>query len=576
VSSTDPASAALSIGEVLQARAGDRPDNLAFSFMIDGEEEGPRLTYGDLDRDARAVAAALEDVAGPGERALLQYPPGLDFIAAFFGCLYAGVLPVPAYPPRFDRLAQSAQVLAGIAADCRPRALLTSAALAGYLQGATLGAPHCIATDQLDRSLAHRWRQRKVDPNVAAMLQYTSGSTAAPKGVVVTHRNLMHNEAMIEAALEHCGPGCGVSWLPPYHDLGLIGGILQNVFHGACCRLMSPLAFLQRPFRWLQAMSRYRADTGGGPNFAFDLCVQRVTEEEKATLDLSNWSIAAIGSEPVSPQALECFAAAFASCGFRREAFYPAYGLAEATLMVTGGHKGTGPVVRTICTTALQEGRARATATTSESARTIVGCGRAWLGQEVLIVDPVTQLRCAAKRVGEVWVAGPSVARGYWERPEETQHTFGARLTDNGQGPYLRTGDLGFMQDGELFLTGRLKDLIVLRGRNHYPEDIEATVQSVHPGLRAGAGAAFEALRDGRPALVVVQEVDRPYRRADLSQVVGDVRQAVAERHEVQVHDVQLLAPGSIPRTSSGKVQRHRCRIGYEQGTLCRWNKGGP
>jgi acyl-CoA synthetase (AMP-forming)/AMP-acid ligase II len=574
VSPTDPGPAALSLAEVLQTWAGRSPDDLAFSFLIDGEEEGPRLTYGDLDRDARAVAAALQDVAGPGDRALLQYPPGLDFISAFFGCLHAGVVPCPAYPPRLDRLAQSGQVLAAIAADCRPRALLTSAALAGFLHGDTLGAQHAITTDQLDHSLARRWREPKTDPDGPALLQYTSGSTASPKGVVVTHRNLMHNEAMIEAALEHRGPGGGVSWLPPYHDLGLVGGILQTVFHGGYCRLMSPLAFLQKPVRWLKAMSRYRGDTGGGPNFAFDLCVQRVSDEEKATLDLSNWSIAAIGSEAVSPQTMERFAAAFAACGFRREAFYPGYGLAEATLMVTGGRKGTGQVIRAVRAAALQEGRVVAAVPGEQDSRTFVGCGQAWLGQEVLIVDPATRLRCPPDAVGEVWVAGPSVARGYWKRPEETEQTFGARLAESGQGPYLRTGDLGFMQDGELFLTGRLKDLIVLRGRNHYPQDIEATVQAVHPGLRAGAGAAFEIVREGRPALVVVQEVDRPYRRADLSRVAGDVRQAVAERHEVQVHDVQLLEYGSIPRTSSGKVQRHRCRSGYEQGALCRWRGG--
>jgi acyl-CoA synthetase (AMP-forming)/AMP-acid ligase II len=572
---TDPRSAELSLAEVLQTWAGQCPDSLAFGFLIDGEEEGPRLTYGDLDREARTVAAALQDVAGPDERALLQYPPGLDFISAFFGCLYAGVLPVPAYPPRFDRLAQSGQVLAGIAADCRPRVLLTSAALAGFLQGATLGAKHCIATNQLDRSLASRWREPKTDPDAPALLQYTSGSTASPKGVVVTHRNLMHNEAMIEAALEHCGPGGGVSWLPPYHDLGLVGGILQSVYHGGWCRLMSPLAFLQKPFRWLQAMARYRGDTGGGPNFAFDLCVQRISPEEKASLDLRHWSIAAIGSEPVSAETMDRFAVAFASCGFRREAFYPCYGLAEATLLVTGGPKGIGPVVRTIRGAAIEEGQVVAAAAAEPGARTLVGCGRTWLGQEVLIADPVTRSRCPAETVGEVWVAGPSVAQGYWERPEETAAVFGGHLADSGEGPYLRTGDLGFIQDGELFLTGRLKDLIVLRGRNHYPQDIEETVQAVHPGLRAGAGAAFEIIREGRPALVVVQEVDRLYRREDLSQVIGDVRQAVAERHEVQVHDVQLLEYGSIPRTSSGKVQRHRCRIGYEQGTLCRWKRGG-
>jgi acyl-CoA synthetase (AMP-forming)/AMP-acid ligase II len=564
------------MAEVLQTWAGRTPDSLAFCFLVDGEEEGPRLSYADLDRAARAVAAALQDVAGPGERALLQYPPGLDFIAAFFGCLYAGVVPVPAYPPRIDRLAQSWQVLGAIAADCRPRVVLTTAEVAPFLQGggASLGAASCLATDQIDRSRANAWREPGLDPDATALLQYTSGSTGSPKGVVVSHRNLMHNERMIHTALEHAGPGGGVSWLPPYHDMGLIGGLLQVVYHGAYCRLLSPLVLLQRPFRWLRAITRYRADTSGGPNFAYDLCVQRISAEEKAALDLRNWSVAAIGSDPVSARTMERFAEAFAPCGFRPEAFYPGYGLAEATLMVTGGPKGAPPVVRTVSAGALEEGRAVAAPPGGPDARTLVGCGHAWLGQEVLIVDPQTRLRCPDGSVGEIWVAGPSVAQGYWNRPEETERTFRARLAD-GRGPYLRTGDLGFLEGGELFITGRLKEMIVIRGRNHYPQDLEETVQAVHPALRAGCGAAFEVQREAGTALVVVQEIDRPYRREDLGHLAGDVRQIVAERHEVQVHDVVFLEFGSIPKTSSGKVQRHQCRAAYLQGTLRRWRGKG-
>jgi acyl-CoA synthetase (AMP-forming)/AMP-acid ligase II len=563
---------------LLQARAADTPDALAYLFLIDGEEEGPRLTYAEVDRAARAVAAALRDTAGPGERALLQYAPGLDFVTAFFGCLYAGVVPVPSYPPRLDRTGQSWQVLAGIAADCRPRAVLTTADLAPLLSGALPGgkaAARCIATDRLDLSGARLWHGPPADPDSPAVLQYTSGSTAAPKGVVVTHRNLLHNQRMIQAALEHSGPGCGLTWLPPYHDLGLVGGVLQSVFHPAPLVAMSPLAFLQKPVRWLQALSRYRADTSGGPNFAYDLCVQRVTPEEKAGLDLSRWSVAAVGSEPVSPATLERFAAAFAPCGFRPEAFYPCYGLAEATLLVTGGAKDAPPVLRTVSAAELEQGRGVAASPGEAGARTLVGYGHAWLGQEVVIVDPETRARRPDGSVGEIWVSGPSVARGYWDRPEETEQTFRARRSDADAGPYLRTGDLGFVEGGELFVTGRIKEVIVIRGRNHYPQDVEATVQSVHPALRLGCGAAFEVERGGAPALVVVQEIDRPYRGADLTRLAGDVRQAVAERHEVQLFDVQFLEYGTIPKTSSGKVQRHRCRSGYEQGTLRRWKGKG-
>lgn len=573
---SDPGPAAASMADVLRARADASPDALVFCFLIDGEEEGPRLSYAELDRGARAVAASLQDVAGPGERALLLYGPGLEFVTAFFGCQYAGVVPVPAYPPRPDRLAQSWQALQGLAADCQPRVVLTGGAVAPFVSGIgrfvpALADAACVVTDQLDPSFAHRWREPPADPDALALLQYTSGSTAAPKGVMVTHRNLMHNERMIRTALEHDGPGVGVSWLPPYHDLGLIGGLLQSVYHGASCYLMSPLVVVQDPSRWLRAVSRYRADTSGGPCFAFDHCVLRTTPEQRAALDLRNWSIAGVGAEPISARSLERFAATFAPCGFRPEAFYPGYGLAEATLYVTGGAKSAPPVVRGFQAVALAEGRAVLAAPGDPGARTLVGCGHAWMDQEVAVVTPDTRRRLPDGEVGEVWVRGPSVARGYWGRPEQTEQTFRARLADSGDGPFLRTGDLGFIQGGELFLTGRLKDLIIVRGRNHDPQTIEETVQSVHPGLRPGCGAAFEVSADGRPRLVVVQEVERRCRQLDVPRLLGDARQAVAERHGLQLHDLRLLPAGTIPKTSSGKVRRHGCRQAYEAGGLRDW-----
>lgn len=569
----DPAPTAATMAEVLRARAELSPDALAFAWLADGTEDGPRFAYAELDREARAVAVALRDAAEPGDRALLVFAPGLEFVAAFFGCLYAGLVPVPTYPPRLDRPAQGWQALAAVAADCGPRVLLTGGLAAGHVAaGAGRLSARCVVTDALDRSAAGRWRETPVDPGAVAVLQYTSGSTADPKGVVVTHRSLMHNQAMIRAACEHAGPGGGVCWLPPYHDMGLVGGLLQTVYHGAWCRLMSPVAIVQDPFRWLAAISRHRADTSGGPNFAYDLCAQRVTPEQAATLDLSSWSIASIGSEPVSAETMDRFAAAFGRCGFRYEAFCPGYGLAEATLLVTTRPKAEPPVVLSLSAAALEGGQA-VPAGPGEAARSLVGCGRPWLGQEVRVVDPETCRARADGHVGEVWVRGESVAAGYWGRPEETERTFRARLADTGAGPYLRTGDLGFVRDGELFVTGRIKDVIIVRGRNHYPQDIEETVQSVHPGLRKGCGAAFEETRDGRPGVVVVQEVDRRCRGRDVRRLVADVRQAVAERHEVQLHDLLLLEFGSIPKTSSGKVRRHVCRREYGRGGLRRWKE---
>ena len=573
MSSPDPAPTARSMAEILRARADQSPDALAFAWLADGIEDGPRFTYADLDREARAVAVALRDVAEPGDRALLVFAPGLEFVAGFFGCLYAGLVPVPAYPPRLDRLAQGWQALAAVAADCGPRVVLTGGLAADHVAaGAGRLSAMRVVTDAVDRASAGRWRETPVDPDAVAVLQYTSGSTAAPKGVMVTHRSLMHNQAMILAAFEHDGPGGGVCWLPPYHDMGLVGGLLQTVYHGAWSRLMSPVALLQDPFRWLAAISRHRADTSGGPNFAYDFCARRVTPEQRATLDLSTWSVVAIGSEPISAETMDRFAETFETCGFRREAFCPCYGLAEATLLVTSRPKGEPPAVLSVSAAALEDGQALPAAA-GEAARQLVGCGRSWLGQEVRVVDPEACTALPDGRIGEIWVRGESVAAGYWSRPEETERTFRARLADIGAGPYLRTGDLGFVRGGELFVTGRIKDVIIVRGRNHYPQDIEETVQAVHPALRPGCGAAFEETRDGRPGVVVVQEVDRRGRGLDARQLLADARQAVAERHEVQLHDLRLLEYGSIPKTSSGKVRRHACRLEYARDGLRLWKE---
>jgi amino acid adenylation domain-containing protein len=559
-----------SLVQVLRERSLEHPERPAYTFLADGEEEGARLTFAELDARARAAGALLQRLGLAGERALLLYPPGLEFISAFLGCLYGGVVAVPAYPPRSARMLPR---LRAIARDARPAVALTSSELYRQVEGWAGRLPELadvrwVVTDGLEvEALAADWRESDIGGDTLAFLQYTSGSTALPKGVMVSHGNLLHNEEMIQAAFGQSERSVIVGWLPLYHDMGLIGNVLQPLYLGASCVLLSPVAFLQRPRRWLQAVTRYRATTSGGPNFAYELCVQRIPPAERHGLDLSSWEVAFNGAEPVRAETLERFAEAFAPCGFRREAFYPCYGLAEATLFVSGGATGAPPVVGAFRAADLELDRVSAMAALDPAGRRLVGCGRVWSGQEIAIVNPETGRRCPAERVGEIWVAGPSVAQGYWGKPEETVGTFEVRLEGESSGPYLRTGDLGFLREGELFITGRLKDLIILRGRNHYPQDLELTAEESHPALRPGCGAAFSVEVAGEERLVVVHELERR-REGEAEAAAEAVRRAVAEVHEVQVQEVVLVRAGTIPKTSSGKIQRHACRAGYLAGAL--------
>ncbi len=558
--------------DLLHWRAQHQPERRAYSFLVDDEAKEVHLSYAELDRRARAIGALLQGAGAAGERVLLLYPPSLEYIAAFFGCLYAGAMAVPAYPPNPARLDRTLPRLRAIAVSARPAIALTTTpilALAQALgaQDPAFGTLRWAATDALGGDQADAWTSPALDGATPTFLQYTSGSTAAPKGVILTHANLLHNSALIHAAFGHTPESRGVIWLPPYHDMGLIGGILQPLYGGFPVTLMSPVAFLQRPLRWLEAITRTQATTSGGPNFAYDLCVRKITPEQRATLDLSSWQVAFNGAEPIRAATLDRFVEAFAPCGFRRQAFYSCYGLAEATLIVSGGQIEAPPVVRSFEGPALERNRA-ITAAGGESAaeRMLVGSGAALAGQQIAIVDPGSLERCASGQVGEIWVAGPSVAQGYWGQPEATEATF--RATIVGDGAFLRTGDLGFIQDGELFITGRLKDLIIIRGRNHYPQDIELTVERSHPALRPGCGAAFTVEVDGEERLVVVQEIERQYRQIDGEELAAAIRSAVAGQHELQVYAVVLLKPGGIPKTSSGKIQRHACRAGFLSGEL--------
>ncbi len=562
--------------ELLRGHAEEDPERRAYTFLADGEVEAARLTYGELDRRARAVAAWLQEVGLQGERALLLYPSGLDFVAAFLGCLYAGVVAVPAYPPRRRRVQPR---LLAILGDCAPAAVLTTAEIRGRsdvlaAQSPPLAAAIWVETDGIDDADAGAWRAGGVAGDTLAFLQYTSGSTGDPKGAMVSHSNLLHNEEMIRRAFGMTEESVVVGWLPLYHDMGLIGNLLQPLYVAASCVLMSPMAFLEKPLRWLRAIDRYRATTGGGPNFAYDLCVDRVEAKEREGLDLTSWTLAFNGAEPVRASTLERFAEAFRPCGFRREAFYPCYGLAETTLLVTGGERFEPPVVRTFDEAALEEHRAEpAAGSPAATGRELVGSGRPWLGQEVAIVDPVSEQRLADGQVGEIWVRGPSVAGGYWQKVAASARDFCARPAgEEDAGSYLRTGDLGFLTDGSLFVTGRLKELVILRGRNLYPHDLEATAERSHGALRLGSSAAFSVDVEGGERLVLVMEGRRDARLGkdprDVERVAEAVRRAIADEHEVGVHAVVLIRTGTLLKTSSGKIQRRACRDAYLAGEL--------
>lgn len=566
--------------ELLRERADSQGAQLAYRFLQDGETESGSLSYQEIDIRARAIAHKLQSYEATGARVLLIFPPGLEFITAFFGCLYAGAIAVPAYPPRRN---QSLLRLQSIVDSSGATFALTTADLLvrianNSLPGASktarqpkLSALHWMAVDAIDDSRASGWQMPSIDAEALAFIQYTSGSTGSPKGVMVSHRNILHNSALIQQSFSTTPEDIGMSWLPPYHDMGLIGCIIQPAYIGASTTLMPPLAFVQQPIRWLQAISQNRVTTSGGPNFAYDLCTRKVMPAQLEQLDLSSWKVAFTGAEPIRAATLDLFAKKFEPCGFRKTAFHPCYGMAETTLIISGSKVGELPVIRQIAAASLKESKVRESANGAVETQSVVGCGQPLNGVEVTIVDPETLRVCSDRQVGEIWVKSESVAKGYWNQPELTQETFNAWLLEGGnrQGPYLRTGDLGFLKYGELFVTGRIKDLMIVRGQNHYPQDVEATVESCHPALNSVPGAAFTLEVNGEEKVVIVQEVKRSHlRRLDAQSVISDIKAAVSRQHGLQVYAIALIKTGSIPKTSSGKIQRHACKLQFSDNTL--------
>jgi acyl-CoA synthetase (AMP-forming)/AMP-acid ligase II/acyl carrier protein len=557
--------------DLLRYRALDQPNQTAFTYLEDEEGLESTLTYQQLDAKARTIAVYLQNISTPGDRVLLLYPPGLDYIAAFFGCLYAELIAIPLYPPRNNRNMSRIQA---IMEDSQAQIALTNNKCLINVQTLFNHAPDLkklqwLATDQIDENLADQWESKSVSSVSIAYLQYTSGSTSTPKGVMISHENALENSAEIAISWRTGTDSVLVSWLPHFHDFGQIYGVIQPIYNGFPCIFMSPASFIQKPVRWLKAISDYKATHSGAPNFAYDLCADKIKPEQRENLDLSRWEVTVNGAEPVRKQTLEKFNQAFAPCGFRWSTFYPGYGLAEATLKVSSARQNNSPTILTIQADSLAKNLIVEASAEDQFARTLVGCGSTVLNAKVVIVDPESLTQSPYAQVGEIWVSGPSIAQGYWGRFEETQRTFRAYLTNNGEGPFLRTGDLGFLKDGELFITGRIKDLIVIRGSNHYPQDIELTVEQSHPSLRSGYSAVFSIDENQQERLVIVCEIERTHlRKLDADEVIRAICKAVSKEHELDVYAVLLLKTGSIPKTSSGKIQRQACRTQFSNNQL--------
>ncbi|RBP47421.1 acyl-CoA synthetase (AMP-forming)/AMP-acid ligase II [Roseimicrobium gellanilyticum] len=580
---------AYTLVDLVQSHSAAHGEERALTFLLNGVDEAGSLTYAELDREARSIAAWLQSQALEGERALLLFPSGLEFVTAFLGCLYARVIPVPVNPPRLNRKAHR---LRSIVEDAGVAVALTTMRMqermTPVLAEAGMNTLRIVSMDARPADMGRCWQPPHLHGDSLAFLQYTSGSTSHPKGVMVSHGNLLANHRMMQEAFGQTGETRIVTWLPLFHDMGLIGNVLQALYLGTECTIMPPEVFLMKPVCWLQAMSQRRATFSGAPNFAYELCAQKVTEEQRRGLDLSGWETAFCGAEPVHHTTMERFATAFASCGFGRQALYPCYGLAEATLFVSGAGKFAGARSARFSKSEL-ENRRVVEVTGSDSlvpSRMLVSCGHTWEQQEVVIVDPDSGVRCAQGEVGEIWISGPHVAQGYWSGGGRTTHAFDALLPDMEGTRFLRTGDLGFIHHGGLYISGRIKDLIIIAGRNHDPADIEHTVGSSHVSIRSSGCAAFQTEVEEETKLVIAVELERTIEGSPgnsvaaaqdgdiasaLHDIVKNIREAVSALHDLSVHEVVLLRPAALPKTSSGKIQRHAAKAAWMERTLKLW-----
>ncbi|MBO3459447.1 type I polyketide synthase [Aetokthonos hydrillicola Thurmond2011] len=559
--------------DLLTYRALHQPHKLAYTFLTDGDKEAGQLTYAELDKKARAIASYLQSQKLAGQRAILLYPQGLEFLSAFFGCLYAKVIAIPAPPPDPARLKRALPRLKAIVEDAQASLVFTTHKIISQVTAVQepiselLENIRWLATEEIiEQQLVQEWEPPAISSDDIAYLQYTSGSTSTPKGTIISHGNVIHHSGYIQQAWGYNSDSVAVTWMPYFHDYGLIDGLIQPLYTGIPCYIMSSMAFLKRPIRWLQAISKYKVTHTQAPNFAYDYCLEKITQEQLNTLDLSSLRTASNGAETVRKATVERFIQKFSACGFRPEAFYPSYGLAEATLLVATKRHTQQPTSCTVSATALEKNQIVEVPPGDKGGLSIVSCGVPICNMQVVIAHPEKRTLCQPNKIGEIWISDPSVALGYWNRVEATEETFQAYLTDTKEGPFLRTGDLGFLKDGELFITGRLKDLIIIGGANYYPQDIEWTVEQCHSLIRSNHCAAFSFEFQGEERLVIATELERNIE--DSEDLIKTISQAVLETHGLEVFAISLLKKGGILKTSSGKIQRSGCRKAFIEKTL--------
>lgn len=561
--------------DLLQWRAQEMPHKVAFTFLKDGVDETDQITFSQLDERARQIAARLQSESVENPTALLLYPQGIEHMCALWGCMYAGVRAVPLFVPQNDRVYKR---IKSIAEDSGAQFVLCDRDSFDRMEARFDRMPEIakldwMISDELSLELAQNWSFVPQERDTVAYYQYTSGSTGMPKGVMVSHGNVIYNVSDIDASWDHSEETVLVSWLPIFHDMGLIYGFMQGVYNGFHTVLFSPNAFAQRPHTWLKAVTDYKATHTGGPNSSLIMCVEKILPEQRKNLDLSSLRVFFNGSEPVRESTLQSFSEAFSECGFKPEMHTPCYGLAEATLKVTATKLGEYPNHLKVDSKELAKNKVQVVAdnVADEDVEThvFVSSGITVQQTEVKIVDPVSNAICSDGSVGEIWVKGPTNAMGYYGKEEDTREIFQAHTSDTNEGPFMRTGDLGFFYKDELYIAGRLKDLIIVRGRNCYPQDIEEIVENCHPALSPSAGAAFSIDVEGEERLIVVQSVRRSHlKQLDTTKIFDSIRRSVSAQYGVKVHDIQLLMPASVPRTTSGKIQRRACKQAYSNNAL--------